>query len=133
LPLRQITAIATTHYYQHFVAMFKAGRADFILLYPTEMQSYLSKTPELQVRRYALAQAPAYSTGHLMCADTPATRQFLQQVDQALLQLYRQDAFIEANSYQLSAADAQQIRQIIQTLAVNHNPGRQSGTRKPTK
>lgn len=118
LPPRQITAIATEDYYQHFVAMFEAGRADFILLYPTEMQGYLQQNPGLKVRRYALAQAPAYLTGHLMCADTPATRQFIQQVDQALLQLYRQDDFIDANSYKLSAVDAQQIRQIIQTLAV---------------
>ncbi len=113
LPARQITAISTSHYYQHFVAMFEAGRADFILLYPTEMQAYLQKNPALKVRQYPLAQAPAYASGHLMCGDTALTRKFIEKVDVALKQLYRQQAFVEANSYTLSAADQRKIQQII--------------------
>lgn len=113
LPARQITAISTSHYYQHFVAMFEAGRADFILLYPTEMQAYLQKNPALKVRQYPLAQAPAYASGHLMCADTALTRAFIQKVDAALKQLYQQQAFVEANSYTLSKADQRKIQQII--------------------
>lgn len=113
LPARQITAISTSHYYQHFVAMFEAGRADFILLYPTEMQAYLQKNPALKVRQYPLAQAPAYASGHLMCSNTAQTRAFVKKVDAALKQLYRQQAFVEANSYTLSAADRRKIQQII--------------------
>lgn len=113
LPARQITAIATSHYYQHFLAMFEAGRADFILLYPTEMQAYLQKNPALKVRQYPLAQAPSYATGHLMCGNTAQTRAFLQKVDAALKQLYRQQVFIKANSNLLSADDQSKIKQII--------------------
>ncbi|WP_031569968.1 transporter substrate-binding domain-containing protein [Rheinheimera texasensis] len=113
LPARQITAISTSHYYQHFVAMFEAGRADFILLYPTEMQAYLQKNTALKVRQYPLAQAPAYASGHLMCADSALTRAFVKKVDAALKQLYRQQAFVEANSYTLSVADRRKIQQII--------------------
>ena len=113
LPARQITAISTWHYYQHFVAMFEAGRADFILLYPTEMQAYLQKNPALKVRQYPLAQAPAYASGHLMCADSALTRKFVEKVDAALTQLYRQQAFVEANSYTLSKDDQRKIQQII--------------------
>jgi uncharacterized protein (TIGR02285 family) len=115
IPPRQITAISTSHYYQNFVAMFKAGRADFILIYPTEMRAYLQNNPELKVRHYPLAQAPVYSTGHLMCADTVQTREFIQRVDAVLRKLYRQPDFIAANSRTLAATEALAIRRAIKT------------------
>ncbi len=117
IPSRQITAISTYHYYQHFLAMFEAGRADFILLYPTEMQTYLQQNPELKVRHYPLAQAPQFTTGHLMCANTPQGREFISRVDTALRKLYRDPAFTEANSRTLTAPEAAQIRRAIQAQA----------------
>ncbi len=117
IPARQITAISTSHYYQHFVAMFEAGRADFILLYPTEIQAHLQMTPALQVRHYPLAQAQQYTTGHLMCADTLQTREFVRRVDTALRKLYRDPLFVEANSRTLAAAEAAQIRRAIRAQA----------------
>lgn len=117
IPARQITAISTSHYYDNFVAMFKAGRADFILIYPTEMRAYLQNNPELKVRHYPLAQAPVYSTGHLMCADTVQTREFIQRVDAELRKLYRQPDFIAANSRTLAATEASAIRRAIKTQA----------------
>ena len=117
IPPRQITAISTSHYYQQFIAMFETGRADFILLYPTEMQAYLKMTPELQVRHYPLAQAPQFTTGHLMCADTKQTREFVRRVDASLRKLYRDPLFVEANSRTLAASETAQIRQAIRAQA----------------
>lgn len=117
IPARQITAISTSHYYQNFLAMFKAGRADFILIYPTEVRTYLQSNPELKVRHYPLAQAPEFSTGHLMCADTVQTREFIQRFDAVMRKLYRQPDFIAANIRTLEATEASAIRRAIETQA----------------
>ena len=74
-------------------------------------------TPELQVRHYPLAQAPQFTTGHLMCADTKQTREFVRRVDAALRKLYRDPLFVEANSRTLAASEAAQIRQAIRAQA----------------
>jgi uncharacterized protein (TIGR02285 family) len=117
LPSKQVVAIGAPHYHTNFIGMFASGRADFVIAYPTEMSASMQSDTRLQVRSYGIAGVPELISGHLMCTDTAANRQFIQAVDKVLTSLYQDPRFILAHTRYLKAEDAKHISRLIRQYA----------------
>jgi uncharacterized protein (TIGR02285 family) len=117
LASKQVVAIGASHYHTNFIGMFASGRADFVIAYPTEMSDFMQDKSELQVRSYGIAGVPELISGHLMCTDTVANRQFIQAVDKVLTSLYQDPRFILAHTRYLKAEDAKHISRLIRQYA----------------
>lgn len=118
--VRQQIPISTTRYYDQFVGVFLAKRAEYAVLFPTAIYEYFHGDLPMPVRSYPIAGAPQVVAGHLMCNNTAASRQFLRQVDAALLSLYSDQAFIAAHTRYMLPADASTAEQLIKQELNKH-------------
>jgi len=63
------------------IKMFEQGYAEFSILYPQQVYKH---EPGLKAHSYAIASSPPFVLGHLMCTKTPATVDFIEQVNSNL-------------------------------------------------
>jgi len=63
------------------IKMFEQGYAEFSILYPQQVYKH---KPGLKARSYTIASSPPFVLGHLMCTKTPATVDFIEQVNSNL-------------------------------------------------
>jgi hypothetical protein len=76
----------------------------------------------MPVRSYPIAGSPQVVAGHLMCNNTPDSRKFIRQVNDALLALYADQAFIAAHTRYMLPADASTAGQLIKLELRKHLP-----------
>lgn len=114
---RQRIDVDGVDYFQQLIGMFAAHRADYVIVYPTAVLSHYGSDWPMPVRSYMIAGTPAVTTGHIMCADTPQNRRWLQQVDAALQTLYQDPRFLKAHLTYVPASEHTTIKHAIAAAA----------------
>lgn len=115
------TLVAASEYYQQFLGMFLAKRAEYAVLFPTAIQEHYHADLPMPVRSYAIAGAPAVIAGHLMCNKSAESERFLQQVNQALLELYQEPEFLQAHQRYMLSEDAKVVAEVIRAASADRD------------
>jgi len=84
--------------------MFALGRADFALLYPQQVFTYL---PKLKVRSYEIEAIPPYVLGHLMCTNTPENQSLLEEINNHLNMPQSRDDLLDIHLKFIKPSDKQ--------------------------
>ena len=111
--------VTTSEYYQQFLGMFLAKRTEYAVLFPTAIQEHYHSDLPMPARSYGIAGAPAVVAGHLMCNKSEEIEQFIQQVNQALLELYQDQEFINAHQRYMLPEDAAIVARYIRAAWEN--------------
>jgi uncharacterized protein (TIGR02285 family) len=113
VPAGKKIVVTTSDYYQQFLGMFLAKRAEYAVLFPTAIQEHYHADLPIPVRSYTIAGSPAVVAGHLMCNKSAESERFLQQVNLALLDLYKEQAFLQAHQRYMLPEDAALVARLI--------------------
>jgi len=90
----------------NLVSMFKLldkNRFNLLIDYPSIKNKNWNNSTKLY--SYKIEHATPYTLGHLMCNITPTNRQFINEFNQAISQLYQTVAFFDIQYRQLPASD----------------------------
>lgn len=109
----QVIELSNEVYYARFMQLFVQGRADFALIFPSAIYRHFGDKIPLEVRRYSIANNPRFVSGHVICPNTEVGQKHIQLVNQAITQLYREPAFIDAHTKYLSQQAGLSIESMI--------------------
>jgi|GEM_PF-1308607 len=80
------------------VDMVRTGRIDLMLEYPNVAAHYQAQqTDGTALVSYAVAESPVYLLGHILCSRTEQGKAMLQQFDEALAEITKTEAYLEAH------------------------------------
>lgn len=96
--------------------MFIKHRGDFILTYPITIYANNEITKHLNMRNYAIENAPKYIISRVMCANTPETQKHIEKINKVLDILYTQPELLEAHLNWLPKSDHQLIKKYYQEI-----------------
>ena len=98
------------------IEMFIKQRGDFLLTYPATIFANKKSFGDIAIRGYAIANNPKYTNSRIMCADTPATRTHIEQINQALHVLYAQPELLDIHLKWAHPAAHEQIKTYYQQV-----------------
>lgn len=80
------------------VDMVRTGRIDLMLEYPNVAAHYQAQqTDGTKLVSYAIAESPAFLLGHILCSRTTQGKAMLQNFEQALIQVTKSEAYLDAH------------------------------------
>ena len=92
-----LISISNSVYYERFMQLFEQNRAEFALIFPLSLYQYFGEDLPIDVRRYAIANNPAFVSGRFICADTPVNQTTLKRINSAIVQLYQSSSFLKVH------------------------------------
>lgn len=106
--------------FNSMVTLMEKGRFEFLLEYPEtikQTQKDLSKIVAL--KSLEVTGTKPYIVGHIECAKSPATKQFIQRANKVLSGLYQTKAFKQAHTLHLDKADIGRFNRYYQAVFLN--------------
>jgi uncharacterized protein (TIGR02285 family) len=93
--------------------MLAKGRARFTISTPLEIYNYAAEDKGFEYFAYSIAGAPKIIKSRIMCNDTPRSRLFLNEVNEALRELYSEPVFRNAHTDFLPKDEYAKVAQAI--------------------
>lgn len=113
LPKQQVVLRGSGEHSKGLLDMFSNKRAEYALFFP---QALIDNNVSVEARTYQVASTPAYILGHLMCAKSPKTKNFINELNKVikaqfksakLLNIHKE--YIDPNSHQALSSYFQEI------------------------
>ncbi|GGF79091.1 hypothetical protein GCM10011338_34310 [Alteromonas lipolytica] len=102
--------------YTEDIAMLEKARGDYILSLPYNVFKTQHKDKHGEFLSYPIAGNTRYNAGHVMCNDTPETRDFINQVNTALKEVYATPEFEQAHTDYTDPASYERIKMVLNEL-----------------
>lgn len=96
--------------------LFFAKRADFALMFPAEVASYIAVMPNSQYRKYRIAGVNYATKGYMMCNKHKDSYAYIAKVNEALQALYQEPEYLEAHLAAYSENEHVFIKQEFATI-----------------
>jgi uncharacterized protein (TIGR02285 family) len=101
-----------THRVSALESMLYAGRVDYLLALPVDMNPSLEQQNQLE--QYNVAGAPPFVVAHFSCSKTKLGKQVINDINQRLLEIYKKEKFDEINGPWYSNKDLEEIQTYLQ-------------------
>lgn len=96
--------------------LFFAKRADFALIFPSEVAEYVSINPNTNYRRYRVAQVNYATKGYMMCNKHPDSYAYIERVNKALVELYKDPMYLKAHTDPYSESEFASIQEEFENI-----------------
>ena len=96
--------------------LFFAERADFALIFPSEVAEYVSINPDVSYRRYRVAQVNYATKGYMMCNKHPDSYAYIERVNKALVELYKDPMYLKAHTDPYSESELASIKEEFENI-----------------
>lgn len=93
--------------------LFFNKRTTFALMFPGEVQFYLSSNPNAKYQSYPIAGVPYETKGYMMCNKHPASYEYINQVNKAMSTLYTTPQYLLAHTRPYPPEEAENIRKAL--------------------
>jgi hypothetical protein len=95
------------------VKMLERRRADYAILFPTEIAEFGSEDKAFNLLSYRISGVEPISSGHLMCNKNEASKAWLEKFNDIIVELYQSPEFVKANTFNTSPQEKTLIMNAI--------------------
>jgi uncharacterized protein (TIGR02285 family) len=106
-----------THRVTAIESMLYAGRVDYLLALPVDMNPTAEQNAQLE--QYNIAGAPKFVIAHFSCSKSEFGQQAINSINEILMETYKEEPFFSINRPWYSETDLQFIQSYLQTHHVN--------------
>ncbi|WP_414828446.1 hypothetical protein [Alteromonas sp. H39] len=117
----QIIRLPKDVYFERFMQLFFRHQVGFALIFPSTYDRAMQYTSPVPVREYEVEGIAAFTSGHVLCANTQKGKEAIANINKAIMSIYASPAFLEAHLRYLPENSRPVLKQKI--LAVRKSAG----------
>lgn len=105
--------------YEAMIKLFQRHRVDFLISYPTIFKQYYSENNS-DIASVAVAKHPHFIAGHIACSSTPRSKQIIEKINQTLIDLYPNSAFLALHLHHVPNSEHDLVTRRISDLFLKY-------------
>ncbi len=93
----QIIWLPSDIYFERFMQLFFKRKVGFALIFPSIHDRAMRYVSSVPVREYEVEGVEAFTSGHVLCADTQRGREAIAAINDAIVSLYASPAYLQTH------------------------------------
>lgn len=123
----QIIFLPSDVYFERFMLLFFRHKVGFALIFPSTYHRAMQYISPIPVREYKVEGIDAFTSGHVLCANTEQGRAVIARINEGIKSVYTKPEFLEAHVRYLPKASRPVLKEKILAVRRQH---RDSGLRQ---